>query len=395
VVTEGQQRLERMQRELAGLEAARNEAQERFTKAREGLTQAEKEATEARERIDTIEVKVVEVRTDRDVKRDSLAQARLELAERRQKVEVLDRGIADMERRREQMAQLLNQRQQEIEVWSEQITALENESAAQKARSAQMGETLQVAQEQVDKVREKLTAVEAEIEAVENSQQGLRSAAESAQGDLGRCEVRLAETSSRASFISEDVMREYSAEIGELDWRQLMWRSDDEPPDMKPLDLEEEEEPAPESAGEGEGEGEGEAAKPARKRRRKVKEPKGEATEEDLAALDQTDWTTVKTEIDALRQRLNSMGAVNLVAIEEYAELKQRFDFLKGQSDDLTNAKTELLEAIDEINRTSQEQFAITFEQIQKNFKYTFDTLFGGGSALRALHGEALALLPA
>jgi chromosome segregation protein len=381
VVTEGQQRLERMQRELAGLEAARNEAQERFTKAREGLTQAEKEATEARERIDTIEVKVVEVRTDRDVKRDSLAQARLELAERRQKVEVLDRGIADMERRREQMAQLLNQRQQEIEVWSEQITALENESAAQKARSAQMGETLQVAQEQVDKVREKLTAVEAEIEAVENSQQGLRSAAESAQGDLGRCEVRLAETSSRASFISEDVMREYSAEIGELDWRQLMWRSDDEPPDMKPLDLEEEEEPAPESAGEGEGEGEGEAAKPARKRRRKVKEPKGEATEEDLAALDQTDWTTVKTEIDALRQRLNSMGAVNLVAIEEYAELKQRFDFLKGQSDDLTNAKTELLEAIDEINRTSQEQFAITFEQIQKNFKYTFDTLFGGGVA--------------
>jgi chromosome segregation protein len=85
--------------------------------------------------------------------------------------------------------------------------------------------------------------------------------------------------------------------------------------------------------------------------------------------------------VAALRQRLNSMGAVNLVAIEEYAELKQRFDFLKGQSDDLTNAKTELLSAIDEINNTSQEQFAITFEQIQKNFKYTFDTLFGGGVA--------------
>src|SRR5690606_23276889 len=39
------------------------------------------------------------------------------------------------------------------------------------------------------------------------------------------------------------------------------------------------------------------------------------------------------------------------------------------------------LGAIDEINRTSQEQFAITFEQIKKNFKYTFDTLFGGGKA--------------
>lgn len=380
-VNEGQQRLERMQRELTALEAARNEAEERFNKAQEGLAKAEAEASAAREKISSSEVRIVEIRTDRDVKRDSLAQARLELAERRQKVEVLDRGIADMERRREQMAQLLNQREQEIEVWSEQITALENESASQKARGAQMEETLQVAQEQVNKVREKLTAVESEIEAVENSQQGLRDAAESAQGDLGRCEVRLAETSSRAQFIAEDVMREYSLEVAEVDWRQMMWRSDDEPPDMKPLDLEEEEEaPEPESAST-ESEATDAAAKPAKKRRRKAKEPKGEATEEDLAAFDQTDWSDIKSEINALRQRLNSMGAVNLVAIEEYAELKQRFDFLKGQSDDLTNAKTELLSAIDEINRTSQEQFAITFEQIQKNFKYTFDTLFGGGVA--------------
>jgi len=381
MVSEGQQRLERMQRELTALETARNEAEERFHKAQAGLAQAESEAAAARERISTVEVRIVEIRTDRDVKRDSLAQARLELAERRQKVEVLDRGIADMERRREQMAQLLNQRQQEIEVWSEQITALENESAAQKARGAQMEETLQVAQDQVNKVREKLSVVENEIEAVENSQQGLRDAAESAQGDLGRCEVRLAETSSRAQFIAEDVMREFSLEIAEVDWRQMMWRSDDEPPDMKPLDLEEEEEassPADDAADQSESAAD---MKPTKKRRRKAKEPKGEATAEDLAAFDATDWSEVNAEINALRQRLNSMGAVNLVAIEEYAELKQRFDFLKGQSDDLTNARTELLGAIDEINRTSQEQFAITFEQIQKNFKYTFDTLFGGGVA--------------
>jgi chromosome segregation protein len=75
------------------------------------------------------------------------------------------------------------------------------------------------------------------------------------------------------------------------------------------------------------------------------------------------------------------MGAVNLVAIEEYAELKQRYDFLKTQSDDLTTAKTDLLKAIDEINQTSQKQFEVTFEQIRKNFEYTFHTLFGGGRA--------------
>jgi chromosome segregation protein len=75
------------------------------------------------------------------------------------------------------------------------------------------------------------------------------------------------------------------------------------------------------------------------------------------------------------------MGAVNLVAIEEYAELKQRFDFLNAQSTDLTTAKADLLKAIDEINQTSQKQFELTFEQIRKNFEYTFHTLFGGGRA--------------
>ena len=376
------QRVARMDRELGGLEAARNEALARFQKAQAGLAEAEEGATQTRERITSIETRVIELRTDRDVKRESLAQARLELAERRQRVEVLDRGLADMEKRREQLSQILVQRQQEIEVWSEQITSLEQESEGQRARAAQIGETLEVAQDQVGKIRGKLSEVEKTIEEVEAAQQGLRSAAEHAQGDLGRCEVRLAEANSRAEFIAEDVTREFSEEVGTLDWKMLMWRSDEEPPDMKPLDLDEEEEPAnANAAGSGESgapEVEG-AEKP--KRRRKAKGPKGDPTEEDLAALDSTDWGDVKSESDALRQRLNSMGAVNLVAIEEYAELKQRFDFLKGQSDDLTDAKTELLNVIDEINNTSQEQFAITFEQIKKNFKYTFETLFGGGVA--------------
>jgi chromosome segregation protein len=85
--------------------------------------------------------------------------------------------------------------------------------------------------------------------------------------------------------------------------------------------------------------------------------------------------------VDALRQRIGAMGAVNLVAIEEYSELKQRYEFLKTQNDDLASAKTQLLKAIDDINRTSLEQFQVTFDQIRKNFAYTFNILFGGGRA--------------
>jgi len=368
------QRLQRMERQMEELAAARADAQARFERAKAGLAEAETQSADERAKIEALETRLVELRTARDVQRDTLAQARLELAERRQKVEVLDRGIADMERRRDQLAEILGQREQEIEVWSEQIAALDRETAGQKTRSAQLDETLAVAREQVEKIRTELSAVEQDIETVEAAQQGLRTAAESAQTELGRNEVKLAEARSRATFIAEDVTREFSEDVTTLDWRVLMWHSDGEPPNMQTLDLDEED-------GESTEGGEADSDKSAGKRRRRVREPKGEPTEADLAAQDVTQWDEVKVEVDHLRQRLNSMGAVNLVAIEEYADLKQRHDFLQGQCTDLTNAKAELLAAIDEINRTSQEQFAITFEQIKQNFKYTFETLFGGGVA--------------
>jgi chromosome segregation protein len=385
-------RLNRMEGELVALEQARNEAHARWEKAQTGLAEADAAAIAQREKINQVETRIIEIRTDRDVKRDSLAQARLELAERRQKVEVLDRGLGEMERRRQQLDELLVQRQQEIEVWTEQVTELERESSEQRSRGAQLAETLVVAQEQVEQVRVELVNVEREINAVESTQTSLRIETERAHDALSSHEIRLAENRQRAQFLSEEVSREFQTDIATLDWQRLLWRAEDEPEGLKPLDLDEDEDgeegetvaPAVvvpvEPAADG-------AAQPATaeaapvKRRRKKKEPRGEPTEADLAALASTDWTAVKTEVDALRARLNNMGAVNLVAIEEYAELKQRHDFLHAQVTDLTTAKAELIKAIDEINQTSMQQFQVTFDQIKKNFAYTFQTLFGGGRA--------------
>ena len=397
-------RLRRMETEVVSVEAARNEAHNRWEKAQTQLTQADATVTQGRERIQQIDTRIVEVRTDRDVKRETLGHARLELAERRQKVEVLDRGIADMERRRGQLGELLVQRQQEIEVWTQQIAELERESDSKRARSAQISETLVVAQQQVEQIRKELVDVEREINAVESTQHGLRTEAETAQSEFSRCEVKLAESRARAQFLTDEVKHEFQTDVASLDWKQLLWHADDEPEGMKQLDLDEddEEEQKPEAGsqkveviaqplataepaatveGQPVAENADAAAPEAPKRRRKKKDARGEATEADLAALDSANWDEIKAEVDALRQRLNSMGAVNLVAIEEYAELKQRYDFLKTQCDDLTTSKTDLLKAIDEINQTSQQQFAITFEQIKKNFEFTFSTLFGGGRA--------------
>lgn len=385
----------RMESELQGLEAQRNETQSRFERAQAALTEAANAVEAGRVRIHEMETRLAELRTDRDVKRDSLAQARLELADARQKVEVLDRGIADMERRRAQLSEILVQRQQEIEVWTEQIASLESESDNQKSRAAQIAETLVVAQQQVESIRKELSDVEREIGGVENSQEGIRTDAEKAQSDFSRCEVALAQNKSRAQFLEEDVQREFQIRVGQYDWRALLWRSEDDPPDLKALDLDDDEDesdsgaPAPAAAVvESAPAVEGEPAEPPAAdgapapRRRKKKGPKPDPTEDDLVALEKSaDLDAIKAEVDALRQRLAGMGAVNTGAIEEYAELKQRYDFLKGQSDDLNNAKADLIKTIDEINQTSMNQFQITFEQIKKNFIYTFQTLFGGGIA--------------
>jgi chromosome segregation protein len=384
-------RLQRMENELASLKREHDEALARLAKAQEQLTGAHAAVEAQKQKISGVETTITEKRADRDGKKESLASARLELAERRQKVEVLDRGLTEMERRRVQLADLHDQRQIEIETWIEQVAQLERDSAEQKHRAAEIAVTLATAQESVERARAELSTVEQEIEAVESGLSSIRAEAETAMSELSKNEVRVAETRARVQFLTEEISHEFQVDVATLDWKNLLWHADDEPEGLKELDLDEEEEASgQQSAASGQAVGavalNGPLSEPpqsseAKPKRRKKKEQKGEASEQDLAALDSTNWNEVKVEVEALRQRLGAMGAVNLVAIEEYSELKQRFEFLQTQSGDLTAAKAALLKAIDDINQTSLEQFKVTFEQIRKNFAYTFQILFGGGRA--------------
>ncbi len=90
------------------------------------------------------------------------------------------------------------------------------------------------------------------------------------------------------------------------------------------------------------------------------------------------DMTTdeVKQRIGWLRQKLNNIGEVNALAIDEYKEEKERLDFYEEQIDDLNKAETQLLETIAEINETATERFNTTFEEIRTNFRQVFKTLF-------------------
>ena len=103
--------------------------------------------------------------------------------------------------------------------------------------------------------------------------------------------------------------------------------------------------------------------------------------DEMLAAVDemQAEETGLRDEAELLRTQVESLGPVNVLAIEEHDESMKRLDFLTTQRTDLADAKQSLQQAIREIDNTARELFYTTFNQVRENFRQIFITLFGGG----------------
>jgi len=85
--------------------------------------------------------------------------------------------------------------------------------------------------------------------------------------------------------------------------------------------------------------------------------------------------------VQELRDKLGKIGPVNLGAIEEYEELKQRHEHLDKQYQDLTQSLDALQRALHKINRTTKKRFEETFETVNKLFQEVFPKLFKGGRA--------------
>lgn len=85
------------------------------------------------------------------------------------------------------------------------------------------------------------------------------------------------------------------------------------------------------------------------------------------------------TEVGQLRREIKNMGPVNTGAIQEYERIRERWDFLMTQKTDLDAARIKLVDAIQDIDKGTQELFMTTFRAIQENFDKMFKRLFHGG----------------
>ncbi len=98
-------------------------------------------------------------------------------------------------------------------------------------------------------------------------------------------------------------------------------------------------------------------------------------------AVEVENTSEFKEKISELKRKITALGVVNLAAIEEYEEIKEKFEFMSAQREDLEKAKEELMEVINEMTDNMKTLFKENFKILNKNFNETFKELFKGGSA--------------
>ncbi|WMJ76296.1 MULTISPECIES: chromosome segregation protein SMC [unclassified Sedimentibacter] len=107
---------------------------------------------------------------------------------------------------------------------------------------------------------------------------------------------------------------------------------------------------------------------------------------------DSISQTKIYSEVNSLKRSIKNLGNVNLDSIEEYEEVKERYDFLKSQQKDLSDAKEQLNQVIKELENQMRDRFAEEFANIRIKFNDVFKKLFNGGNGDVYLEDEADAL---
>ncbi len=90
----------------------------------------------------------------------------------------------------------------------------------------------------------------------------------------------------------------------------------------------------------------------------------------------------LQNELASIKKSIQDLGPINNLAIEEFRDLKKRFEYYIDQKKDIESAREDIMSVIEEINKTSVDMFMETFVEIQKNFSQVFKQLFEGGDAV-------------
>ena len=372
-----QQKLQQMDGELKDLnklltrlEEERREAEKQALTSGHALKQMETELARTQQRLNTYQLEFERMRSERSQKEAALAdrrQAAEALEQKRQAIEdeikSAQEQLASLKSGRDAAAQTASEAAARLAAMEERrrsaAAALERiESLA--AEAARQTESLQSQILSAAAEREQRSAENVQIEERLRALAAEKSAAEATEVQLQheseQVRARIAEIESELKSARQelDVVRERKSQLG-----QELAKLQSDLAHMAETCLNELNLPATDLR-----------------------------SNTEIALVEGEQLTAEESLYREMRTRLDNMGPVNMMALEEYKETAQRHEFLESQRKDLLDSIENTQATIKEIDEYSRQKFQEAFDRINENFQFTFRKLFGGGQAFMRLTDE-------
>ena len=365
------------ERAAQDLEAAKQKTQELSDRIAGCRQQVEDANTKSAEAMELAQREAGEQETAAE----QFNELRVQLAAARQLEESLQAQRAPMLSRIEELEETVRQREQEKSGAEDRVKSVEEQTEALGKEASSLQGELDEKQSGLEGLQKERSTLQAEVQSADDGLRQKRREHAEMQEQKGKFDVQAAELRLKAENLADDIRRRHHVELGEvqLDSYALHCAVRDHRKRRKTKSTEGETAEGAESA-------EGGEVVAVEAEVESIEEAKENAAPEGIEA--ELDWEEIETYVSELRDKLDSMGPVNIDAIQEFDDLLDRQKFLDEQFTDLTNSKEELLEVIKKINTTTTTLFAETFVKIRDNFRETFRELFGGGKADLALMND-------
>ena len=367
---EASARVSRKQEQIAterrSAEEERRAQEARQDEARESIARIEGEQRTADEQLNTAQRKLFEAREALQAQGARTAEAKAAhaaLVERASGLQVeiqrLEEAARELEHRVAQRREDLGRNQSRGTELGDAIVAAEARLDADLRTFDELREQVRVADGHSQELRAGFEQQEAVIREARRALEGIRS--EVAQFDVARAtaEADLTHLAASCAETVQATLDEVTADVAQLERDGLL---------ASPKAVDDAPEPA-------EVEEEGAVA--------------SEAGDDVRPAAAETRTLTPDEMVADLRAKIEKMGAVNMMAIDQFDDLESRHTFLTAQRKDLVDAIASTGEAIRKIDKTTKERFREAFAVINQNFEGTFTTLFGGGKAGLVLLDES------
>ena len=369
------------ERKQQNLEGERVSSEERHREASDRVGGLEAEIAANLGQLEELQTRRAEAQNQLEVLRSregelggELNELRIKVATERQRHTSLHHQRQPMEARLAEITELMVSRRHDILTYEQRAEGMLAENAEIEANLARLREEVGEGEAAVAALLEERAGVAAAVEELANTLRILRHQLSEAHDQRSRLEVKQAQVEMKLAALTEHIQKRYQLDLTTFER------------DLHGLRVAIREHVRRQGSGTGVPPAEGEAPSAGETPEETGGTPVPLPPADDAFAID---WERIDAMVRELDQRIDSMGPVNLDAIQEYDELEERHAFLEKQNTDLTNSKEELLGVIAKINQTTKTLFADTFEKIRVNFQEMFMELFGGGKANLLLTDES------